>query len=176
MTSSDELLDEAYQRGKDYLMKYACAPGTFAAVMDTLGYEGDPEVEAVWKAAVGLVGGTGNMAIGTCGAMAGAAMAISQSIDMSRARPEDMEKMMAVGAAVADVGKKVMEKYGSITCQDIQFSLMGMSYKLSDPRGLEEFMKRSMASGESECTELNGDIARWTAEKILEVNPGFSKR
>jgi hypothetical protein len=76
---------------------------------------------------------------------------------------------------VGEVGRKVVEKYDSITCQDIQFNLMGMSYKLDDPRGLEEFMKRSMA-GESECKELNGDIARWTAEKILEVNPGFSKR
>ena len=28
-----EVLDEAYRRGVDYLMRYACAPGVFAAVM-----------------------------------------------------------------------------------------------------------------------------------------------
>jgi hypothetical protein len=39
-----EVLDEAYRRGSDYLTRYACAPGVFAAVMDTLGYEDDPAV------------------------------------------------------------------------------------------------------------------------------------
>ncbi|MEA3324249.1 MAG: hypothetical protein U9Q37_03805 [Euryarchaeota archaeon] len=61
-----EVLDESYNRGSDYLMRYACAPGVFAAVMDTLGYEDDPAVNDVWKAAIGFVGGTGNMAVGMC--------------------------------------------------------------------------------------------------------------
>jgi len=66
-----EILDEAYRRGYDYMPKksWPCAPAVFAAVMDTLGYEDDPVINDVWKATIGFTGGTGNMAIGTCGAM-----------------------------------------------------------------------------------------------------------
>lgn len=172
-----EALDEAYRRGCDYLMRYACAPGVFAAVMDTLGYKDDPRVNDVWKAAGGLIGGTGNMAIGTCGAMAGAAMAISYSLGIPRARaedPEEMGKMMNVANVVAEVGKKMQEKYGHIQCQEVQFHLLGKSYRFTNPKAMEEFMKLSLSS--PACREMNGDLAKWTVEKILEHNPQFSKR
>ncbi|RCV65830.1 putative redox-active protein [Methanophagales archaeon] len=119
-----EVLDEAYRRGSDYLMRYACAPDVFAAVMDTLGYEDDLAVNDVWKAAVGFVGGTGNMAIGTCGVMAGAAMAISYSFGLKKGEPEDMMELLNVISEVAEVGKKMQEKYGHIQCQEVQFNLL----------------------------------------------------
>nr|QNO42895.1 hypothetical protein NICIAEDM_00002 [Methanosarcinales archaeon ANME-2c ERB4]QNO43429.1 hypothetical protein MJEPJOLK_00003 [Methanosarcinales archaeon ANME-2c ERB4]QNO44032.1 hypothetical protein JGGIPCKB_00005 [Methanosarcinales archaeon ANME-2c ERB4]QNO50450.1 hypothetical protein BPCBKEJI_00028 [Methanosarcinales archaeon ANME-2c ERB4] len=96
-----EVLDEAYRRGYDYLRRYACAPGVFAAVRDTLGYEDDPVVNDVWKATVDLIGGTGNMAIGTCGAIAGAAMAISYSFGFTK--EEDLAKMLNVNGVVSEV-------------------------------------------------------------------------
>ena len=167
-------MDEAYRRGKDYLMRYACAPGVFAAVMDTLGYEDDPVVNDVWKATLGLVGGTGNMAIGTCGAMAGAAMVISYSFGLKREDPETMEKIMKVNSVVAEVGKKMQEKYGHIQCQEVQFHLWGKSYRFTNPEGMKGFMDLSME--DPRCKEVNGDIARWTVEKIMEHNPSFSKR
>ena len=169
-----EVLDEAYRRGVDYLMRYACAPGVFAAVMDTLGYADDPAVNDVWKATLGLVGGTGNMAIGTCGAMAGAAMAISYSYGIKRDDPEDMKKIMKVNGTVAEVGKKMQEKYGHIQCQEVQFHLWGKSYRFTNPNGMKGFM--DLSSADPRCKEVNGDIARWTVEKILEHNPQFSKR
>ena len=171
---TQELLDEAYKRGSDYLMKHACAPGTFLAVMDTLGYEGDPDLDKYWLAAIGLVGGTGNMSTGTCGAMAGAAMAIGLSFELEKSDAMDMMKTMSVLNAVAEVGKKVQEKYGDITCQEIQFNLTGVSYRFSHPEGMKKYMEESIKG--PACLELNGDIARWTVEKILERNPGFSKR
>ena len=170
-----EVLDETYRRGYDYCMRMGCAPGVFAAVMETLGYKDDPVVNDIWTATVGLVGGTGNMAIGTCGAMAGAAMAISYSFGFTK---EDLlqgpEKMMNVASVVADVGKKMQEKYGHIQCQEVQFHLMGKSYRFTNPKAMQEFMKLSLSS--PVCQELNGDLARWTVEKILEHNPQFSKR
>jgi hypothetical protein len=170
----EEVLDEAYRCGYDYLRKYACAPGVFAAVMDTLGYEDDPLVNEVWKATVGLIGGTGNMAIGTCGAMAGAAMAISYSFGLKKEEPEDMMKILNVTSVVAEVGKKMQEKYGHIQCQEVQFHLLGKSYRFTNPEALQEFM--SLSSEDSVCKEVNGDLARWTLMKILEHNPHFSKR
>jgi len=169
-----EVLDEAYCRGSDYLMRYACAPGVFAAVMDTLGYEDDPAVNDVWKATVGLIGGTGNMAIGTCGAMAGAAMALSHSFGLKKGEPEDMMKMLNVTSVVAEVGKKMQEKYGHIQCQEVQFHLLGKSYRFTNPEAMQEFM--TLSSEDPACKEVTGDIARWTVMKILEHNPDFSKR
>jgi C_GCAxxG_C_C family probable redox protein len=169
-----EILDEAYNRGSDYVMRYACAPGVFAAVMDTLGYEDDPAVNDVWKAAVGLIGGTGNMAIGTCGAMAGAAMAISYCFGLKKGEPKDMMEMLNVTSVVAEVGKKMQEKYGHITCQEVQFHLLGKSYRFTNPVAMQEFM--TLASEDPACKEVTGDIARWTVKKILEHNPHFSKR
>jgi len=169
-----EILDEAYNRGPDYVMRYACAPSVFAAVMDTLGYEDDPAVNDVWKAAVGLIGGTGNMAIGTCGAMAGAAMAISYCFGLKKGEPKDMMEMLNVTSVVAEVGKKMQEKYGHITCQEVQFHLLGKSYRFTNPEAMQEFM--TLASEDPACKEVTGDIARWTVKKILEHNPHFSKR
>ena len=97
------LLEDAYRRGYDYLPKWgACAPTTFAAIMDTLGYADDQLARDIWKATVGLTGGTGNMAIGTCGAMAGAAAAISFSFGFTREDVEqDNNKMILINKAVA---------------------------------------------------------------------------
>lgn len=89
-----EILEEAYQRGYEYLSKgWGCAATVFGAVMDALGYEDDPIVNDVWKVNIGLSGGTGNMAIGTCGAMAGAAAAISYSCNFTK-EDLDLAKMI----------------------------------------------------------------------------------
>jgi len=139
-----EVLDETYRRGYDYCMRMGCAPGVFAAVMETLGYEDDPVVNDIWKATLGLIGGTGNMAIGTCGAMAGAAMAISYSFGFTKEDLlQDPEKMMNVVSVVAEVGKKMQEKYGHIQCQEVQFHHWGKSYRMTNPEAMQEFMSLS---------------------------------
>ena len=169
-----EVLDEAYRRGYDYCARMGCAPGVFAAVMETLGYEDDPVVNDVWKATLGLIGGTGNMAIGTCGAMAGAAMAISYSFGFRKEDLEDQVKMLKVASVVAEVGKKMQEKYGHIQCQEVQFHHWGKSYRFTNPEVMQEFARaRELWTA---CQEVAGDLARWTVEKILEHNPHFSKR
>ena len=166
-----EVLDEAYRCGYDYILRYACAPGVFAAVMDTLGYEDDPVVNDVWKATVGLIGGTGNMGIGTCGAMAGAAMAIGYSFGLTK---EDLEDIMEVNSVITEVGKKMQEKYGHIQCQEVQFHIWGKSYRFTNPDAMQEFMNLSRA--DPGFQEVTGDLTRWTVKKILEHNPHFSKR
>ncbi|UCG44581.1 MAG: C-GCAxxG-C-C family protein [Candidatus Bathyarchaeota archaeon] len=171
-------LDKAYRLGYDYCLQYGgCAPGVFAAVMDTLGYEADPVVNEVWKASLGLIGGTGNMAIGTCGAMAGAAMAISYSFGITReelSEREKMHKVMQVADVIGEVGRKMQEVYGHIQCQEVQFQHWGKSYRFTNPEAMQEFMKLSMS--DPFCKEVTGNLARWTVKKILEHNPQFSKR
>jgi hypothetical protein len=174
-----KILDEAYRRGYDYLLKWrACAPTVFAAVMDTLGYENDPAVNEIWKASVGLTGGTGNMAIGTCGAMAGAAMAISYSFGFTKEElAKDLMKMLNVNGVVAEVGKKMQEKYGHIQCQEVQFHHWGKSYRFTNPKAMLEFASMTDdKKSNPQCLEVTGDLTRWAVEKILEYNPRFSKR
>jgi len=170
------LLADAYRRGYDYLPRWnACAPTTFAAVMDTLGYAGDQLVRDIWKASVGLTGGTGNMAVGTCGAVAGAAMAVSLSFDYGREQIEqDNNKMLLVNKAVAEMGKQVKTLFGHIVCQEIQFNNRGKAYHFSNPGVLREFSEMAMnRSGMAGCQEVTGTLARLAVEKILEYNPRF---
>ncbi|MEM2959675.1 MAG: C-GCAxxG-C-C family (seleno)protein [Candidatus Freyarchaeota archaeon] len=174
-----ELPEEAYRRGYEYLLKWrACAPTVFAAVMDTLGYQNDSVAEEVWKATVGLAGGTGNMAIGTCGAMAGAAAAISYSFGYNKEEiQKDITKMLKICGAVAEVGKKMQEKYGHIVCQEVQFHHWGKAYRFTHPEAALEFIKMwQETKGNFKCQEVTADLAKWATEKILEYNPQFSKR
>jgi hypothetical protein len=171
-------LEEAYQRGYEYLTKWrACAPTVFAAVLDTLGYENDPGAAEAWKATIGLTGGTGNMAIGTCGAMAGAAAAISYSFGYSQEDTRDLMRMLAVNGAVAEAGARMKEKYGHITCQEVQFYHWGKSFRFTNPKAMMEFA--SLSSGKPatpECQQVTGDLTRWAVETIMKYNPGFSRK
>jgi hypothetical protein len=172
------ILDDAYRRGRDYLTVWrACAPSAFAAIMDVMGYGDDPVVNDIWKATIGLTGGTGNMSIGTCGAMAGAAAAISYSFGFTREDlDKDIMKMLRVNAAVAEVGKKMQERYDSIQCQEIQFHHWGKSYRFTNPEAMLEFARfTAERKGATECQELTGDVARWAVECILQHNPQFAK-
>jgi hypothetical protein len=173
----EAIADEAYRNGYDYLPRWrACAPTVFAAVMDTVGYNDDPVVQEIWKAVIGLTGGTGNMSVGTCGAMAGSAAAVSYSFGYSMDDLQDITKMLAVNNAVAEVGEKMQARYGGVTCQEVQFKNWGKSFRLTDPRALKEFAK--MTGGDdarTECREVTGTLARWTVEVIIKYNPDFIK-
>ncbi|MEM1659500.1 MAG: C-GCAxxG-C-C family (seleno)protein [Candidatus Jordarchaeales archaeon] len=179
MKKLSDLLDEAYRKGYEYLARWrACAPTVFAAVMDTLGYAGEKIVDEVWKATIGLSGGTGNMTLGTCGAMAGAAMAISFSFGFTRENVEkNVAKVLVVSRAVAEVGEKMREKYGGIRCVDVQFHNWGKAYILSNPKSLAEFLTLAK-NGKAipECQNVTGDLARWAVESVAKFNPKFVRR
>lgn len=172
----NRLVEDAYRRGHDYLPRWgACAPTTFAAVMDTLGYADEQLARDIWKASVGLTGGTGNMAVGTCGAVAGAAMAISFSFGHSREDVEqDNNKMIMINQAVAEVGRRVKDIFGHIVCQEIQLHNWGKAYHFANPDVMREFSKMAMNSvGKMRCQEVTGTMASLAVEKILECNPQF---
>jgi len=172
------VLSTAERLGEEYITKWrACAPAAFGAIMDALGYKDDPAVMTAWKASVGLTGGTGFMSVGTCGAMAGAAMALSLAFAYGREDIEkDMMKMFAVNAAVAEIGKRVEREYGSILCQEIQFNHWGKSFRFTNHEALAEFAAFSSDEKSGfKCRGLVAAVSRWTVEHILEKHPGFFK-
>lgn len=169
------LMNEAYRRGSEYLPRWrACAPAAFAAIMDTLGYDDDPVILEIWKSSVGLSGGTGFMTVGTCGAVASAALAISLSFAYGKQDIEDMNKMFNVNLAVAELGDRINRRLGSIQCQEIQLAMWGKAYRLTHFDSLNEFCRMSVTeAGQPRCQEVVGSIARLAVEKIIALNPGF---
>lgn len=174
-----ELVAKASYLGEKYTAACrACAPAVFTAIMETLGHGDNPNVREVCKASIGLTGGTGLMAVGTCGAVAGAAMAISLSFGLTFEDIEkDMMKMLSVNLAVAELCRAVEESYGHIQCQEIQFSHWGKSFRFSNPETLTEFVAflDDEKSG-SKCNKLSGAISGWAVECIIKHNPGFYRR
>ena len=173
------LLDEAAQHGEQYAATCgACAPAAFAAVMDTLGYAEDPVMRELYAASIGLTGGVGLTSVGTCGAITGAAMAISFSFGLHR---EDIEsnptKAFAVSAAVGELARRVEAAYGDIECQEIQFALWGKSFRFTNADALAEFVTfiRDERSG-FKCNKLTGAVSAWAVELILKHNPSFCRR
>jgi hypothetical protein len=178
-TDRESPLAEAARRGEEYTASCgACAPAVFTAIMETLGYGGDPMMREVCKASIGLTGGLGCMSVGTCGAVAAASLAMSLSFGFSREDIEgDMAKMFAVNTAVAELGKRVQERFGHIQCQEIQFSQWGKSFRFTNPDALAEFVAFSQDERSGfKCNRLAGTVSAWTVESIMKINPGFSRR
>lgn len=175
--SIEDLVNEARERASKNLY-HGCATSTFAAIVDTLGLKYGDEC---FRAMIGLAGGTGHLTKGTCGALAGAAAAISLSYNKSR---EEVEAMLENPAELhpldpriprffqeifektAEVAKKVREEYGSILCSDIQFSLYGQTLDLLDPKKHWEFGEL-LESRTVNCRTIEGDIAGWAVEAIM---------
>jgi Putative redox-active protein (C_GCAxxG_C_C) len=175
---AEALALEAARRGEEYIARWrGCGPAAFAAITDTLGHGEDPNVREILKATFGLTGGT-SISIGTCGAVAGAALAVSLSFGFTR---EDIEaeptKAHRVIAAVAELDERVLERYGHIQCQEIQFAHWGKSFRFSHPEALAEFQAFSADERRSgfKCRKLTGAVSGWAVECILKHNPGFAR-
>jgi hypothetical protein len=78
------------------------ATAVFTAIVDVLGLNGDE----AFKAMIGLAGGTGHLTKGTCGALAGAAAAISLSYNKSR---EEVERIAGDPKELHPVDQRIPE-------------------------------------------------------------------
>ena len=161
---SNQAAEKAYQLGKKYEMAYkGCSQCVLAALQETFKFQDD----AVFKAADGLTGGGGICGDGSCGAYAGAIMALSSLVGRTRDDFEDR-----AGASMKSFGlaqrlrQRFIDEYGSVICRDIQNKIFGRSYYLPDLDDLEKFEK---AGGHTDkCPEVVGKAARWAAEIIIE--------
>ena len=157
---------------------HGCATAVFTALVDTLGLNGGDEV---FKAMIGLAGGTGHLTRGTCGALAGAASAISLSYNKGREEtvrlmedpknlhPADQHMLkffQEMFDKIAEVAKKMYEKYGSVNCDEIQFNMFGKTLNLLLPEKHREFLE-SLQYHSVNCYTLEADVAGWAVEVIL---------
>ena len=150
-----------YKTGMEYEAKYGgCAQCVLCTLADTV-LEIDP---AVIKSATALMAG-GIRSGNSCGAFSGALMAISTVTGRS---PEDMSNTQAVAETTVPARmlyQKFMDEYGSVLCRDIQYKIMGKSYRMYDPDDMKRFLEDG--GHDDKCTRVVAKAAVWVAE-ILE--------
>lgn len=154
---------------------HGCASGAFAAIAYAL----DMKADNVFKSMIGLAGGTGDIGLGTCGAMAGAAAAIGLRFgvgpdEMLKLSDEERSKYVhKVYDVVEKVANRFIEEYGSYLCRDIQWKLFGKSFNLRDPERHKEFKELAWPK---ECSEkVVSKAACWAVEAILEAEKAESE-
>lgn len=168
MTASDpqdqqQILDRVYQSAYDYERTVGCCPQcVLAAVQDVLGVGSDD----LFKAAHTLAGGGGLTLRGTCGALAGAMLAVGATNGRDRANFATGPYMDSYVLAKR-VFDAFVEEFGSPICADVQTRLMGRSFDAWDPREYEAFL--AAGGHEDKCPNVAGMAARLAAEVLLEA-------
>jgi C_GCAxxG_C_C family probable redox protein len=162
-TSNERKAEQAYALAYEYEQKYgSCPQCVLAAVQEVIGLPTDD----VFKASYVLSGGGALSTRGTCGALAGALMAVSAEHGRDRAS-------FALGRnrKSLDLARRVYDafvaEFGSPICADVQVKLFGRSYDLWDPAGFEAFVA---AGGHlDKCPKVVGTAARIATEVLLEA-------
>lgn len=154
--------ERAYQAGRDYERTYyGCAQCTVAALQDTF----DRRDDAVFRAATGLAGGGGLCCDGSCGAYNGAVMFLGQLAGRERDDFGDSDGVrLRTAAMVRELRQRFLDRYGSVTCRDVQTRMMGRPYYLADPEDFRRF--HDAGAHDVHCPEVVGTAARWAAEIV----------
>lgn len=175
--SIEELISKAKQRALESPY-HGCATSTFTALAEVLEMESRDEV---FKCMIGLAGGVGHLTKGTCGALIGAAAAISLNYNKSKRdvieaigtpnalHPQDPYIPLFfqdIFEAIALVANKLQEKYGGTLCNEIQRSLYGKAFDLLNPKKHVKFVE-FMQSYPVNCYTVESDIVGWTMGILL---------
>lgn len=84
--------------------------------------------------------------------------------------PENMGDKQAVADTLA-LGRKLfdkfMEEYGTVICRDIQYKIMGKSYRMYDMEDMQRFLDDG--GHDDKCTAVVAKAAVWVAEILEEA-------
>jgi C_GCAxxG_C_C family probable redox protein len=164
MPERKEILEKAY----DLAFKYeaergSCPQCVVAAILETLNV-GDPKTV---QAADALAGGTALTTQGTCGALVGGLLAIGSVVGRTYKDFSAGERKRRVFMYSKKLYDKFVEEYGSPLCKDIHMKLFGRTYNLLDSKEYKEF--EDAGAHVDKCPKVAGNVARWTAEIILDI-------
>jgi C_GCAxxG_C_C family probable redox protein len=160
-----DIAQKAFDLGFEYEGKYgACSQCTILAVMDARGKR-DPQT---FKAAFGFAGGIGSLSE-TCGALSAGIMAIS--LEHGRAlenlTTQTEEERRECMQMVRDLYARYVDHYGTTKCAEVHKQIFGRSFNQWDKEEFDEFLR--LGGHVDKCTNVVGNVARWTVE-ILEEN------
>ena len=135
-----EILNKAYQLGRDYYEKYGnCAQSSLAAIQDSVPFV--PKDEVVFLASTALSGGATRTRNASCGAFTGCGLAIGSVCGRSRANFGG--KAPLSGQLLLQVHDNFVTAYGDVICNDIRTKV------------------------EAKCGDVVGKAAVWGAEALL---------
>lgn len=158
-TSEKTRLDKlARKAGEQVALFGNCAQGTLSALQHHFSI-GTPET---LKAATAMPGVA--LRGETCGALIGAIMALG--IVMGREKPEETQAAQVTTIASRRLCHAFEKEFGSCNCRDIQRSLFGRSFDLTDPDDLSLFAKAGLS--EKNCGIPAGLAARIAGMTIAE--------
>lgn len=164
---SEKYLNQALRLGREYAGTFhSCAPTAYCALLDPIE---ESFSDDVFTSLVGLSGGIGRMGHGTCGLVIGTAAAISFSCGVTRdLLTEDSQRREIVFDKVNSFGDKFVEKYGGLSCREVQLELFGKSFDLRTEEGHRDF-SRLAPPDQSPCQEAVEDAMRWGVEVIESI-------
>jgi hypothetical protein len=165
-------LGPAYERSL-----VGCGHCSFAAVADSLKSQGirlaaEEVEEKIFSGLIGLTGGFGNMGIGSCGALSGAAFAISLATGVTKEEnaQDKTSRWLAYRDVKKYIGDKFLERWGALTCREIQIRNFGIALNSRIPERNKELFKIASEKGcgtPEQCTIALA--AGWATEGILEI-------
>lgn len=158
----DALVQQAYDAGFRYENTYSnCAQCCLAGLSDVFPDMGIDD--KLFKSAFALGGGVGQSTLGTCGALSGAAMAISVILGRERSN------MTEIPQICFDLAYKVYEqftaKYGGPRCRDVQLTLFNRCHEFRKPGELDAYLA---ADGHGRCGTAVGTAAALVARLIVD--------
>lgn len=161
--SKEKRLDKIEKDANKYEKEYhGCGRCVVRSIIENL----DIGSYSLVKAAGPLAGGIA-MRGQTCGALLGGLLLLgleTSSDKMIEIKPDDKSTLISLASGF-NLCRKVEKEMGSTICNDIQEARLGRSFNIADP---EEYKKFKEAGGYEECPKVVGEIAKMTAEMILE--------
>ncbi|MGQ9616697.1 MAG: C-GCAxxG-C-C family (seleno)protein [Spirochaetota bacterium] len=181
----EKLIKLSYEIGGKYVPTYwGCAQSSFLATVDTLREFGieiltENDEKSMFPGFVGLAGGTGNVGIGTCGALVGTGFCLSlvanrsQGIDQKVQETNVNNRWISFDAVYSYSVRRFLTAYNGITCRDVTWSRFGKNWDSWDPVAKADFGREEQERG---CIlDTSGypcTIARavaWAVEDILNL-------
>ncbi len=154
-----------------------CGHCSFAAVIDSLKSAGirlipDEAEEAAFSGLMGLTGGFGNMGIGSCGALSGAAFALGLATGVTKEENarDKTSRWLAYRDVKKYIGDKFLDRWGALTCREIQIKNFGIALNSRIPERNKELFRTASEKGcgtPDRCTIALA--AGWATEGILEI-------
>lgn len=160
----DEIIKEAYNLAFKYEAEFGgCAQTTLAGIFDALGIWDDN----VFKAANSLAVGGGITGEGTCGALAGGALAIGYIFGRTKENFANQEVKRQAYRISNKYYNLFIKEFGSPLCCHIQRKLFGRKFDFeNDPNALKAF--KELGGHKDKCTHVAGTAAKLAVEIILE--------
>jgi C_GCAxxG_C_C family probable redox protein len=168
----NELLDRVENRASAYYYEFSgCGQMVLLALQQEFKF---PNSAGAFKAATFSGQATSGLG-GTCGALAGAILAIGLASGRERIEdsifPEpdlydESTGFIKSRQVLRNFYDRFKEEFGTLGCQELQLKLIGRSY---DPAISEDMVQYREDNGREACSSIAGKAARLAAETILEM-------